>query len=380
MSDVSDFCLTMSERKNRTKYKTLNRGMKAKKRHIAEDLVKLRKKTEEDNRINMLLSIKSSEPNGLTTNELTKKLQCHRDTIHSIGKKLCTEGMVTKQGKFGKYHLQLKALEDPELRATVFGSQIMNKFYELGGGPLCIRNRFCNKRLSKKALTIDENTSEDLIDRISFFEFALRLGAIMTYELIQAMRYTQDPPLNQQSTLHNDKINNNLKNEYMFKYIMNLMKPSSLLFILRDLNSINKRLKPYDLIEVKTNKEEEEKYQHQLESLPAILELQDTKFEEVEKIFKESFPQLFKDLEKMKKLELPNEINKRADWRLRSKHSFDEMVRKIKQLTKDDPDHIKCDGKLLLDIKASTNQRNVLKCTKCYRWIRVKKQLSSSLQ
>lgn len=35
-----------------------------------------------------------------------------------------------------------------------------------------------------------------------------------------------------------------------------------------------------------------------------------------------------------------------------------------------DPDHIKCDGKLLPQIKFNTKGKRVWQCSKCQRWVR----------
>lgn len=44
----------------------------------------------------------------------------------------------------------------------------------------------------------------------------------------------------------------------------------------------------------------------------------------------------------------------------------------IRQLEKEDPDHTKCNGEPLQDIKTNIQGKKVQRCSKCHRWIEVK--------
>jgi hypothetical protein len=248
--------------------------------------------TKELNKRRMKQAIALSEPIGLGTGELVKELSpCVRATIYNIAEELKKEDEIFKTGgKRGKYHLKPKKFEDPEIIAFLFELKSMSAktFYRLGTDPLCLRNIFCNKKLCKTALTSDRKTSDSLFDSANFFEFSLRLGAIVTYELLQAIRYSQ-PQQQQQDT----KINSNLRNERMYKYIENALKPWSWIFRFGELLAVNKRLKPRNE-NITTKKQESE-------DPLSVLELQDGKFKELETVFKKTFPELFKDLEKVRK-------------------------------------------------------------------------------
>jgi hypothetical protein len=123
---------------------------------------------------------------------------------------------------------------------------------------------------------------------VKIHEFSLRLGAIITYELLQAIRYSQ--PQQQQDDL---KINSNLRNERMYKYLENALKPWSWIFRFGELSAVNKRLKPRN--ENITTPEQ------QREDPPSVLELQEGKFKELEKIYRSNFRELYRDLEKIRK-------------------------------------------------------------------------------
>ena len=245
MSDRSDVTLTMSE--GLEIYGNPEVEYKMKQKRLDLELIKKKINLRKCNKDAMLESIMLSEPVGLSTDELKNKLGCHRDTIHSIGFELQNEGLTTKDGKFGKYHLTQRSLLDPEVSASFLGAKIMRDFYGLGQEPISIKNIFCNQSLCKVALIVDDSEpKQGLLVKINFFEFALRLGAIITYQIIQSMRYCQqDAPGS--SFVH--KTTNKLRDENMSKYIQNVMNPSSMIFAFRDLYSVDKRLKEHKSIE-----------------------------------------------------------------------------------------------------------------------------------
>jgi hypothetical protein len=77
----------------------------------------------------------------------------------------------------------------------------------------------------------------------------------------------------------------------MYKYIENALRPSSLLLRFHNLPAVDRRLKTRN--EYVTTKEQER-------DLPSFLELQGGKFEELEKIYRYTFRELFNDLEKIR--------------------------------------------------------------------------------
>ena len=197
---------------------------------------------------------------------------------------------------------------------------------------------FCNNNFCKEIFDLvdkDENNPNPKlpVDELFLFEFALRAGAIMLYQILQASRYSQ---YKQQQTLsYNYDISNTLKNEYLLKYIQNALNSVQLLRAFENWYPIYRRLKPdpEGILEVITNEEEARivKQQQKDKSLfPSILELREGEFEELELKFKNTFPELFKDLERIRTIDIPNEI----DWQ---KHSLDE-----------DPDVSKCGGEAFI--------------------------------
>lgn len=308
-----------------------------------------------------------SEPKGKSTSELVYDTDFHRDTIFSLCNELVHEGLLLKSGgKFGKYHLNPKSFENPELNASLLHRHIFRNFYDLGREPICIGNDFCNKELCKKIIVGDDPSLVHHREGLSFFEFVLRIGTIILYELLQATRYAQEKTTIQ---LPNGEVNYIMKNEFVSKYLNNAMSSSLLVSIFRDLDIVGKRLMPWELIEEAKNDEQAKKQQTQLESRPSILELQEGKFEELENVFESIFPRLYQDLEKIRAVDIPKEIN----WR---KNSIDEKLRRIRKLEEEDPDHIKCGGDLLHGIRTNLKGKRVQRCFKCLRWIEVRASIS----
>ena len=76
--------------------------------------------------------------------------------------------------------------------------------------------------------------------------------------------------------------------------------------------------------------------------------MQEGKFEELDALFQETFPELYEDLEKIRK-GIPKEIEERqqALKEKMKKIKDDPNIKSLIQLEKVNPNHTKCDGKLL---------------------------------
>jgi hypothetical protein len=257
---------------------------------------------------------------------------------------LAEENIIVRSGgKLGKYHLVSKIFnEDPGLNAFLFGSAMTKKFDKLTEYPTCVNNIFCNTKFCQDTwISKDYDNPDNLVDEIYIFEFALRLGAIIAYELMQAIRFSQlDVP---------SQTNYLMKNDLLIKYIENAVRPLLLIQIFRNLFPVGGRLDPESESEPKS-----------------FLEIQHHKFDELQRIFKNTFPDLFESLEKIRTDTIPKQI----EWR---KHDFHQQVERMKQLEKEDPDHTKCGGVLLPDIKTNIKGKRVQRCSKCHRWVEVRR-------
>jgi hypothetical protein len=221
-----------------------------------------------------------SEPDGKSTNELTKDTGFHRDTIYTLCKQMLKNGLLIKSGKFGKYHLGPKSLEDSGLHGFIFGTEVTKQFYSLRDF-ICTTNKFCNNEYCKSVLEgrpyKEIIPDKDLYDEVHLFEFAIRIGAIISYELIESMKYAQLPNLNYVK-----------RNDLILKWIDNVIRPLLLIQIFRRLYPVSKRLRRIS----NTGKQKDERL--------SFFEIDKEKFIEIERTFKSTFPHLFEDLEKIR--------------------------------------------------------------------------------
>jgi hypothetical protein len=232
--------------------------------------------------------IAKSEPEGMSTYELieaTKDKQrprgFHRDRIHTVCRELMKEGLVARKGRFGRYRLGSKGREDMRVRAFLFRRQLFKKFYQLSDPGVSFSCKFSKIADSEryKSLPSSEqlqqysnevlNTNKD-VDELYVFEYALKLGAILTYQLIQGIRYAQE-----RSDLDETK-----RTDIIIKWIEDIVDPGAIMQAFSKLITVSKRTQaPKD---------------------PSLFELHKVRFEDLENIFKNVFPLLFTDLEKIR--------------------------------------------------------------------------------
>src|SRR4051794_10353368 len=95
---------------------------------------KLRDRNEEnknENKRKMLDEITYSEPQGLTTNELCKIMDCTRETIRRLGNELIKEKKIIKTGRFGHYHINKEfALTNTALQGNLFRRPALSEMLE----------------------------------------------------------------------------------------------------------------------------------------------------------------------------------------------------------------------------------------------------------
>ena len=142
-----------------------------------------------------------------------------------------------------------------------------------------------------------------------------------------------------------------MKDDLLIKYIKNAVRPLTLMWIFRKLLPIRRRL----------NLESEQ---------ASWLEMRPDKFDELKRIFNNTFPNLFMSLEKIRTEEIPKQI----EWKKRDSH---QLIERMKLLEKEDPDHTKCNGELS-NIKTNINGKRVQRCSKCLRWIEIRRTRNQS--
>lgn len=148
------------------------------KEHKIKKMIEKMKSERSTNEEIILKYILRSEPIGKSTKSLQLYTKLHRDTIHSICKDLITKGLVIKSSKNGNYHLTEKAYGYVKIQSHRFKEKIKSNMlnWEI---PLDMENAFC---------TYDEENQRWNIDELSIFRFANRIGAVIVYTMIEALK------------------------------------------------------------------------------------------------------------------------------------------------------------------------------------------------
>jgi hypothetical protein len=196
--------------------------------------------------------------------------------------------------------------------------------YILGQQALCITSEYSSSHVKKGLLQspqhkeyVESPNKNDEFDQLYLFEYSLKLGAILIYQLIQAIKHAESSPL--MSSLEKDG--------FVLKWIENAVTSLSMVQTFKRSLPVSKRLaKPKKAENVQED-----------ESL-GWLELEKGKIDELENIFRKVFgDSLFEDLEHIRKESIPHDVDEH-------KHRISESER-LEQLWKEDPDHVKCGGK-----------------------------------
>lgn len=119
----------------------------------------------------------------LGTSELAELTELHRETVLILCNQLVNEGWIyEKENKHGKYRLKKKSDFEFPSRSKL-RHKLFSKFDKL---PLVTeeKNGFFN--LDKDKLSTKED--HDYLDKFTIFEFSNRIGALITYLIIEAMQ------------------------------------------------------------------------------------------------------------------------------------------------------------------------------------------------
>ncbi len=119
----------------------------------------------------------------LGTSELAKYTQLHRDTVLILCKELVNEGWIyDKEHKHGKYRLKEKSDFDFPSH-SMFRHKLFSRFDRL---PLVTeeKNGLFNLDQDKLSITKDH----EYLEKFTIFEFSNRIGALITYLIIEAMQ------------------------------------------------------------------------------------------------------------------------------------------------------------------------------------------------
>ena len=274
--------------------------------------------------------LESLEKNGpSSTSELEKNTQLHRETISILCNQLISEGWIyNKENKHGKYRLTEKSIfYFPS--GSNFRRKLISKFDKL---PLVTEENNNLFNIDNKKLINDR----DYFDKYGIFEFSNRIGALITYLIIQALHQKGLVPIDEISLNFKNSqfelIKGRDRNTIAQNFIDSVIDPDfliqnfSVLRIVRtglkinnpikkNINLILKNLKQEEKIAIKEkNNDTRKKISKKMEELRKIkefemnpqdpywsmYELDRETYNKLNQIYSELYPRFFGELEKIK--------------------------------------------------------------------------------
>ncbi|MGH9953584.1 MAG: hypothetical protein ACRD5J_18340 [Nitrososphaeraceae archaeon] len=286
--------------------------------------------------------IAASQPTGKSSADLKKETNLSRDRIHTICKEYMDEGFLYKTGRYGNYRLTEKALGDPARKGYLFGLKVMEIILSLDY--ISANNKFCNTTYNKSIINIRKGTNSSLNrdphidDKLFLFEFALRIGSIITYEMIQAIKFASE----------SSEVE--AKDQLAWKWINNVIHSNFILAKFADTYVVGKRLK-----------------RNRFEDSPRgpFYDMDKNELQSLQQSFQNVFPEVYEKSEDILS-RLQNRIDSDRQY---AKEIFD----REKQMEIEDPKHIKCSGQLIPEVKTTLEGIKVQQCSKCHRWIKIRK-------
>jgi hypothetical protein len=185
----------------------------------------------------ILLALFQAGKNGLSAKDLEDKADVSRDTVYDECRKLKKEGLVDYKtiGKRTTYYAEPKIFNELYLNSWLFGNEIFSKISSSSAYVIADRRSivtdtefFPNKGFENSQYYTTEFTDKDSIERF-LFEFSVKVGAIITHILLQAM----NPNVIGQLTYNNKLSERTVKDYIIEAWIKNVISPVKILHSLR---------------------------------------------------------------------------------------------------------------------------------------------------
>lgn len=179
--------------------------------------------------------VADNEPQGVSVNQMARKFGLHRETIGLYSEKLKKQGLITRKTKVDKYHITDKARGHPALIPFSLGTAACRDL--LNWRHTFFDNKYCNNQMCSQKITqgMDRNCGginlkylfgNDEVDELALFEFSNRIGAFVTYNLLQAIK-----PERETNTTLTSKVtkSNEGTDDMAFQWMENVIKPGIIL-------------------------------------------------------------------------------------------------------------------------------------------------------
>lgn len=291
----------------------------------------------------LLSIIAASEPVGKSSAELREEMNLSRDRIHTICKEYIDEAMLYKTARSGKYRLTQKALGDPARKGYLFCLKAMKDFFSLND--ISLTNMFCNTSYNRNIVNSKEkagtelllNRDPNILDKLGLFEFALKIGAFITYEMIMAIKFASD-----------SSEDGAAKDMHAWRWIDSALNSHLMLAKFKDISPVGNRLK-----------------RNRFNDIPQgpFYDMNARELETLFQSFQDVFPEVYRKSENILS-GLQSRIN--SDRKYMKVESD-----RYRRMEIEDPNHTTCGGQLIPKIITTSDGRRVQKCSKCHRWIKV---------
>jgi predicted transcriptional regulator len=269
-------------------------------------------------RTKILQIIANNEPSGIRVPKIADISDLDRVTVYRHCDKLADDNLIKRKNKQAEYHLTQKGFGYPDLSAFLFYSSTIRKI---------LRNDVWMYRLKLPRSFEDERALKEF-DKKMLSEFANRLSAIMLYMMIQALYPHKSSSLKLQNMEVDTDINDPENKDKIERTWIDSINRDS---IFREFRTLL-----FETIGFKSH---------------SLYEMDQEDFQTLVKEYSDIYPQIFGELE---------------DIRKRPKDKY--LLNII-----EDPYHRKCNGKLLPETQTNGRGKEVQLCSKCHRWIEVKK-------
>jgi predicted transcriptional regulator len=271
----------------------------------------------------ILQIIANNEPLGIRVPEIADASQLNRVTVYRHCDKLEDDSLIKRKNKQAEWHLTQKGFGYPGLRTFLFYSSTIRKI---------LHNDVSMYRL-KFPRSFENEKSLEEFDKKMLSEFANRLSATILYMMIQALNPRKSSSLKIQNMEVDTEINDPYNIQKIGRAWIDSINPDS---IFREFSTL------LFVIIGFTGR--------------SLYEMDQEDFGMLIKEYSEMYPQIFKELEDIRK------------------NPKDKYLLNIIE----DPYHRKCNGKLLPETQTNGEGKEVQLCSKCHRWIEVKKPKTAS--
>jgi hypothetical protein len=272
----------------------------------------------EQNKEKILECIARSQPEGRSTGQLKEDTKLSRETIYTLCTQLERAGLISKKGKFAKYRLTNRALDDPVLSSWIFSREVMQSLSKWTV-PASRPNKFSS---------IDEkNRADEYVTQRELFEFGNKISALITYILLQALR-PRDIRINgtkNNETAKGIQLSGKEKTEQAKLWVEKTINPFRILFEFCKIPIVAKGLAVWagDIpiekslpVEVQEKAKDIQKKRRKINSHDPLwtqFELDKENFNKLTTAFAEIYPEINAQLELIRKM-LPDKIQEHKDW------------------------------------------------------------------